>query len=1483
MKTRPAPWIIGALLALPLLAGAGFYWLVGTTAGARFALTALPLAAGFRITAAGVQGRLLDHLRLTGVRLEQPKLSAQIDQMDLTWQPGGILHRDLQVKELALTGVRVQDDQPPGAKEPTLAWPRVSGLARNFSARVASLKVDKLVYRHLKEVPLGITGLSSTLSYRDGLLTLSGLSATAQQGRLSGEVVAGFALPSLRLDLALAPEKPLQGMDLFSLQARLAQGKDAEVLVGSIAAAGRSGGAQRLELTGELGMTENGFLLRGLDLARPGERGSLTGSGSLVLTRGEPLISLSLSGSDLDLRDQLQQATRLSGTLSFTGSPASYRGKFDLKNRGPGWQTGSLAADYQGGISGLKLAPLSGNLLGGRLAGSLDVDWKEGVRVAGKLSGRGLDPGKIAPDWSGRVNLDLAGELNRSAQGLLKGKLNGKLLESRLHGKELQGELVADFAGERLRIARLLLKGKGFDLRGAGELDKRVELTARVDDLSRLVPGAAGALQAGAWVRWRDGRLAGSASGQGERLLVGGVRAAGARLSAELSDAQGYPMRLEASLSRIGVGRLQADSANLKLDGSVAHHTLNAQLNSPRGEVQATLVGGYAGGVWNGQVARLSGRDGVGPWGLVAPAPLQVSAERMSLAPLELQGAPGERARVAGNLSWKPLTGALKGSWGGVNLARANAWLSGMEIAAASQGELNLRVLPGERLELSGRAEARGTLTADGRSYAIDRLAATLDGSGSGLRAALDLVLAGGSGGAHLGFDSKDPARLALPNRGELTLQWSELDLALLRPMLPENLKMEGRLAGLVTGKLLPGVRFDFRGNAALTQGKFAWHDETEDINAALQKAEATFSWRGGKGETGRLKLAGEAAATGSLIAHGERIALERLVLRLDGDERGTRAGLDLSVQGGGTLRGSFSSASPVGPGVPETGDFALQWGGMNPALLKPWLPGSINLKGALAGQLKGRLLPGQHLEADGQAEFSQGSASWQGAGGELNANLRSASLAFLWRGEALSGTLKLALADYGSAQGELSLPIPARLPVAANPQGALRGSLVGRVQEGGFLTSVFPALVQESHADLDLDLRLGGTYGDPLLAGSLKLAKAGAYLPSAGIHVSDLELVARLEHDLIRIESFKAVSGAGHLEGAAQVRLNGWQVVGYSGTLNGERFQTVYLPELQLSTSPKLSFEGNAGRLTVTGELKVPDMLISGPPTRSVVTPSSDVILEGVPEGERASAKFPLEVEGQIHLVLGDKVQVKAAGIDATLGGEMELALKGIDKITSRGEIRVVKGRYRAYGVDLEIVRGRLYYVGDPVDQPTLDILALRKVLEVSAGVTVAGPLGSQVVKLYAEPAMPEVDILAYMVLGHPLGSSSDQASLVASAASSLFSFGKADSLQEQVKDRLGLNVLGLETVDQTSAGRMGYKEVSVTPTGAATKASAGESLLTVGKYLTPKLYLSYGRSLVTGGNLFQLRYDILRHWQVETQSGSESGADLYYKLEFN
>jgi translocation and assembly module TamB len=633
-----------------------------------------------------------------------------------------------------------------------------------------------------------------------------------------------------------------------------------------------------------------------------------------------------------------------------------------------------------------------------------------------------------------------------------------------------------------------------------------------------------------------------------------------------------------------------------------------------------------------------------------------------------------------------------------------------------------------------------------------------------------------------------------------------------------------------------------------------------------------------------RLTLTGSAAGSGTFSEQGHSLTLQRSQVTFDGSEQGLRVAVDLGTSDGGRLKGTFSSTDPLRLVMHEKGELTAELSAIDLDLLKPWLPRDTRLEGHISGRAKGVMLPGQRFALDGTAVLSGGTLHRQRPDGELNLAFSSATASWGWRGEALAGTLALTMAEYGTARSNFQLPVPARFPVAVNPKGPLRASLVGKVQEKGIITTLFPGLVQESSGELDADLDISGTWDVPQVGGRLQLSKAGAYLPTAGIHLKDVQLAARLEKNLILIDSFKAVSGPGHIEGTALITLAGWQVTGYKGTIRGEKFQTVYFPELRILSTPNLSFEGTPQKLKLRGELRIPDMHIVGAQTSPLVTPSSDVVREGrvVP----AAKPSPLVMDAQVRVLLGDQVFVKVAGIDAQLGGSIDLSLSSLDRITSKGEIKVVKGRYRTYGVNLEIVRGRLFFAGGPINRPALDFLALRTVGDVRAGVTVAGTLQRPVTKLYSEPSMPDVDVLAYIVLGHPLGSSGEQASLLTQAAGALLTSSKASALQEQLKSHLGLSTLEIQGGVGGTTSHMGYKPLQVTPPGAIPadlQPGVTETVLTVGKYLTPQLYISYGKSLFTGGNLFRLRYDIFKHWQIETQAGSdESGADIYYKLEF-
>lgn len=1315
-----------------LLAGAflaAVLWLGSTVQGARWLAATLPSLSGMDLSVQKIEGRLSDHLRLQGVRLKLARQKVEIDTLELRWKPLLLLSGTVALQDLIVSGLRIQDDSVPDNQPPSLAWPRVSPNAQLFDVRIARLQLSGISYRRLQQAPLLIDSARAALTWEDGHLKISDLTLESPSGRASGSFSAGFKRPALTSDLQITLARPLAEMDRFWLRTGPARRDSSEQLAGTLTLKGSVGTRTLLELGGQLGLTTNSLNLRQLRLISPGRKGLLTADGSLAFTNNQPALKLKLQANGLDLAPELKLPTDLSGTLTFTGSIDNYRGDLALTNRARGWQAANLTAPFQGNRDGLTAPSLKGSALAGTLTGNLAMGWRDGFALQTEINGRNLNPARIDPAWKGTINFTAAGQVARSGGEPLKGSVKAELLESRLHGQTLTGGLQARFGGTNLIISRLLLQGRGFDLRASGNLDQRLELTARISNFSGLIPGSAGTLNSSGWLTWRAGQLSGSLSGSGNRLAYGATRAVAADLTARLQPGPGHPFHVIASLRDVTHDGYRLDRLSLEAKGTRERHTLTAGLYSAGAEAQVDLAAGYGPAGWKGQITRLDGKDSVGAWRLTSPTAFSVSSGRVSLSPLLLTGTSAERLEVAADLGLQPLNGQVRAQWNGLKLARANPFLRDARLSGSSQGDLRLGFLPGKK-----------------------------------------------------------------------------------------------------------------------------------------------------------LSLAGSAVATGTFSGQGHNINFQRSTISVDGGERGLKVDLALAASDGGRVQGTFLSAEPFRLAAPEQGGLTAEISGINLALLQQWLPAGTRLTGIVNAQARGKLLPGQKFELTGDARLSGGGLQRSEPSGELNLSFSAAEASWNWRGETLAGTLSLSMAEHGRARAEFQLPLAARYPTALNPQGPLRGTVQGNVQEKGLVTALFPGLVQESFGELELDLEVGGIWEAPQIGGKLQLAKAGAYLPTAGIHLNDIRLAARLEKDLIRIDSYRAVSGSGHIEGAALINLNGWQVTSYRGTIGGENFQTVFFPELQLSSTPTLTFEGTPQKLSLRGELLLPELKITGAPAGSAISPSSDVVLEG--RTTPLAKNSPLALDVRIRLQLGERVFVKTAGIDAQLDGSIDLAFSDFKRITSSGEIKVVKGRYRTYGVNLEIVRGRLFFAGGPINRPALDFLALRTIGDIRAGVTVSGNLQRPVTKLYSEPAMPDTDVLAYIVLGYPLGSNGEQTSLLVKAAGALLSSGQAGALQEQIKDQLGLSTLEIQSGVGTSNNAMGYKPLPVTAPGslpAAQQPGLTETVLTVGKYLTPELYISYGKSLFTGNSLFRLRYDLFKQWQIETQTGGgASGVDLFYKLEF-
>lgn len=114
----------------------------------------------------------------------------------------------------------------------------------------------------------------------------------------------------------------------------------------------------------------------------------------------------------------------------------------------------------------------------------------------------------------------------------------------------------------------------------------------------------------------------------------------------------------------------------------------------------------------------------------------------------------------------------------------------------------------------------------------------------------------------------------------------------------------------------------------------------------------------------------------------------------------------------------------------------------------------------------------------------------------------------------------------------------------------------------------------------------------------------------------------------------------------------------------------------------------------------------------------------------------------------------------------------------------------------------------------------------------------------------------------GQPLGKGSEQLPSLIQSAGALISAGESLVLQGKLKKLFGLDTLDINVPP-------GEDEVS-------------RSMVTIGKYLTPKLYVSLGRSLFTDTTLVTLRYSLSKQLEIEAPTGTESGATLFYRIEF-
>lgn len=418
-----------------------------------------------------------------------------------------------------------------------------------------------------------------------------------------------------------------------------------------------------------------------------------------------------------------------------------------------------------------------------------------------------------------------------------------------------------------------------------------------------------------------------------------------------------------------------------------------------------------------------------------------------------------------------------------------------------------------------------------------------------------------------------------------------------------------------------------------------------------------------------------------------------------------------------------------------------------------------------------------------------------------------------------------------------------------------LKGDMRARAADANILPLVFSE-VDHAAGVLTANANIGGTLAAPEINGRMELAKGELDSYRVNFALRDLNVAATLANNGL---DFRGTGRAGDGELQADGRFT-WRDNTSSGSwhLRGQNLLVADLPEYRVVASPDLRFSFEGNRMNVSGDVTIPSARIQPNQLSGAVRASDDARYVHETEAERAGR---LIVHSEVRVNIGDDVRVDAFGLQGQLAGGVGTTVHTGEIPVGRGELRVIDGRYSAYGQKLDINKGQLLFEASPLDDPGLDIEARRKIESVTVGLNVRGTLQAPRLSFFSDPSMPQTQIVTYLLTGKPIDSVSGNDSAQMTSARETMALQGGGLLASQIGRRLGLEEVGVES--------------SLDSDGAA------NTELVLGKFLSPRLFISYGISLTESINTLKLRYTISDKWIFKTEAGENQSADLEYTIE--
>jgi translocation and assembly module TamB len=416
----------------------------------------------------------------------------------------------------------------------------------------------------------------------------------------------------------------------------------------------------------------------------------------------------------------------------------------------------------------------------------------------------------------------------------------------------------------------------------------------------------------------------------------------------------------------------------------------------------------------------------------------------------------------------------------------------------------------------------------------------------------------------------------------------------------------------------------------------------------------------------------------------------------------------------------------------------------------------------------------------------------------------------------------------------------------------------------------------------------LSGTPEQPRWSGRLDAESINLREPTTGFEVENGVAALALRDRALVIETLSArtpwhppAQAAKALEGVSHPEAGTLSATGSIdlGARTGAIVVKVYavpvtqLPVRFLALSGEAKLEARTDGILATGAFTADAGWIGALATALPSVSDDVVVVRASTPAEEPRMRERLRMD--VRFGLGNNLWFKGRGLETRLAGDLRITGEAGAGLRGTGAIRTLSGTYDAYGQKLSIERGALTFYGS-LENPAINVLALRKGLPVEAGVEVTGTVARPRARLVSVPEVPEPEKISWLVLGRGPGdvSQGEAATLVAAANAIL---GR-NSSGDQIMQRFGFDDVRVGRSDLTSALGVLPQATVAGKTGT----SSATEVVSVGKRLSKDLYVVYERGLADAEGALRLTWQITQKFQMLVRAGYLPGVDAVYRWTF-